>query len=1691
MAERTWSSRFGGIFPLELHIVEARRRRYRIERTLGFIPEPPRASKPVSPPPKPAPASGSGSVSDETMKNKIRAVEQARKDLAKVRHPQADEATAQAPPGPAAADAAKAYYQAARDWYDHAQRHLEALLSASVEERRRAEAILRVAAAEMADAATEVRRERCDLPAPAGTFSGDPCEEVRGLYALILGYEEDARWHIDAICSYEGEQHDLQRVTNRPAPENAAGKAARRNRQEVAKAFERLSQIETDLVKERHTTAELLLELAPAEKALFEAAARLFSDESPDKDRRDACLAAASAAEEEVQRRRRELNRLKEPPESPPESPRGGLPPQNPCRPGPSPSGGGAGGTGQAGPANTVNHTPGPDLPSDGPLALSREEALDQDLVGLALSGGGIRSATFALGVLQGLAQLRLLGMFDYLSTVSGGGYIGAWLAAWVQREGSLSNVERQLSPNRLSQAGAERFAPDGRTPLDNQPRDEEPEPVHHLRAYSRYLSPRTGLFSPDTWTLFAITLRNLFVNTLFFLPLAVAVVFWWRLLIHGFDAPLGLDAGPSGWPGSEAVLTLRCFLTALLGLAYWIAIGCMAWEEENLFESDLDRKLRDGRAVSPWVTHLLFLFPGLLVALIGPWIFSLDPDDPNHLRYFGESWRTEGYRNLPAFVQFAVSFLVLSLFPSLVIRFIRWARRVRVLWPTGWPEAWLPAALEFLWRTVNLRGLFASLLLAGVFGLCCCGILQGVIWPLSNASAPPWGLSRHAALCLLQSVGVPLMFGAVVLSGWTEMAVLGYWFTEYEREWRARVGAYLMMGAVAWLVVAGAVYLLPLAGELAFDWLRDTLGHFTPEVAKGVLTAGWAIISGSAAWLAGRGVTEGKGKPSAWWVRPLLTIGPAVFLIGLLAGVSAGGEWVAGTLEALLPTAWTGIGDPSTATAAGAVTESRHLVQAVEQPAGGLVLFACSFLLFFVFGSLISVNHFSLHMLYANRLTRCYLGASCRKQRGGSRGTPTGVRDNQPLRQADLFTGFDPWDDIPLSDLRTVGRGATWTGPVPLINCALNCLAGDELAYQDRRADAFLMTPDWCGGALTGYARTPRGERDRGNLTLGRVMTVSGAAVDPNMAGLSPPLTALMTLFNTRLGWWLENPQPDRRPLLKVHRRWAASEPGLGLRLLWEFLGWTNEDAPYVHVSDGGHFENLGVYELIRRRCRFVVVVDAGTDRVAASDNMAAMLRLVRTDFGIRIELDTTRLQLDGANGYSPWHCCVGRIRYDEVDEQAVPGLMVYLQATLSGDEPPDLLQYASRHPAFPRQSTLNQFFDEAQFEAYRTLGHHTALQVFGEAAPAWVGAAPSAAQHRKEVRDVFARLRGQWIAPLGSSTTEWLTAAQLALQLEQRFAGNRNLTAFGHRLYPEVNGGTIPPRQPVLLTGFGSPLALPSADRLPEFRAVSQTLQVMETAWAAMRLNGFHAHPSNRGWMNTFRRWTGSPDFQRWWPVLRAEYSRPFVRFCEEILNLQAPEEPVELIESLQPPPSPLVELDRQFSQEWGDLFAQVRLPAADFPPTGFLTATWAQTVASPLGPPLAWLIGRRQVGGAERACGLACVAGTASRLATLQDGISEPGDAEFFFWLCGCYRSMGVGRAGAAEILRSIDRQAALSSWGASPIRRLVTYYPLREATAGCRLELERWTNFFFDLGFRRRRQPERGVGSQFVVLDRQVG
>jgi len=223
--------------------------------------------------------------------------------------------------------------------------------------------------------------------------------------------------------------------------------------------------------------------------------------------------------------------------------------------------------------------------------------------------------------------------------------------------------------------------------------------------------------------------------------------------------------------------------------------------------------------------------------------------------------------------------------------------------------------------------------------------------------------------------------------------------------------------------------------------------------------------------------------------------------------------------------------------------------------------------------------------------------------------------------------------------------------------------------------------------------------------MNLATAFAISGAAVDPNTyATRSRPLTFLMTLFNVRLGYWINNPRYRLTlgPLSRPRWYWY---------LLREMFGrGLTEKAMQVHLSDGGHFENLGVYELIRRRCRYMIVCDAGADPTYRFGDLARAIELVRTDFGAAVELNVEEIRPHGDDGISLKAFARGKVYYNDGSE----GRILYIKASRINALPEDVKGYARAHADFPHESTADQFFDEAQFEAYRELGYRIGRRVF-----------------------------------------------------------------------------------------------------------------------------------------------------------------------------------------------------------------------------------------------------------------------------------------------------------------------------------------------------------------------------------------
>ena len=162
--------------------------------------------------------------------------------------------------------------------------------------------------------------------------------------------------------------------------------------------------------------------------------------------------------------------------------------------------------------------------------------------------------------------------------------------------------------------------------------------------------------------------------------------------------------------------------------------------------------------------------------------------------------------------------------------------------------------------------------------------------------------------------------------------------------------------------------------------------------------------------------------------------------------------------------------------------------------------------------------------------------------------------------------------------------------------------------------------------------------------------------------------------------------------------------------------MGLTDDKNKYVYLTDGGHFDNLGLYEMVLRRCHVILVSDAAADSEYRFSDLGNGIRKIRIDLGVPIEftsLPIFRPGSDEAGKGSYW--AVGKIRYSCIDDGAKDGLLLYIKPAIYGSEPRDVLEYHKSHPTFPHQSTADQFFDEPQFESYRVLGSHIMDQMCG----------------------------------------------------------------------------------------------------------------------------------------------------------------------------------------------------------------------------------------------------------------------------------------------------------------------------------------------------------------------------------------
>ncbi|MEV7520425.1 hypothetical protein [Streptomyces sp. NPDC091371] len=287
------------------------------------------------------------------------------------------------------------------------------------------------------------------------------------------------------------------------------------------------------------------------------------------------------------------------------------------------------------------------------------------------------------------------------------------------------------------------------------------------------------------------------------------------------------------------------------------------------------------------------------------------------------------------------------------------------------------------------------------------------------------------------------------------------------------------------------------------------------------------------------------------------------------------------------------------------------------------------------------------------------------------------------------------------------------------------------------RPAVPFTFASDYVGGPDTGWVRTSTLEATarpliRRDITVQSAVAVSGAAFASAMGTQTMFFERLLALSNLRLGTWVPNPA-YLAELAKYGPDWTMPRLPRMRRLryqLQELVGRYSDTSPMLLCTDGGHFDNLGLVEMLRLRCRTIYVIDSSGDSPPLATTLAQAVTLAYEDLGVVIEFpkdEVLKLVPGSAEPLGPPEgmaalnarfsasCVVtGTITYPEpvlFSPGAPPshqGTIIFAKANLTPDMSYELLSYALREKAFPRQATFDQWFDHAQFDAYRALGHY-----------------------------------------------------------------------------------------------------------------------------------------------------------------------------------------------------------------------------------------------------------------------------------------------------------------------------------------------------------------------------------------------
>jgi hypothetical protein len=1139
-----------------------------------------------------------------------------------------------------------------------------------------------------------------------------------------------------------------------------------------------------------------------------------------------------------------------------------------------------------------------------------------ESLVGLAFSGGGIRSATFGLGVLEALKGKDLLKKIDYLSTVSGGGYIGAWLSANCKR--TAERIEEQkLVKN--PEVEHDWLHPDA----------DWKESIQHLRRYSNYISPSLSLLSADTWSMATIWLRNTLLVQLMIIFTIACLLLVPRILCSIFTAystnaewhngPLTLNAV---WDIGTIILLIICAIGIYINLRWLVTStnnneknnhnpkSCISsqlgvlitsvfplifaslgytgilWQQVKLWEEDKEYIFSFGNNF----LHILEANNIFIVALIIIYLSTI-------LLSFISLYKCDFWYKLliSIFAASTAIFVLVVIFSTIMLFFHDWSILL------GDKGVWL----AFVWGSPAVLGAFslAVVILIGMQGRD--SLENGREW---------WGrfaawLAIYAFACLI--VAVAAVYGPLwcawlyydgpwqeLGTGWIGTTLAGLFagksastdgkdskgITTKLKEIIAKLTPFIF---IAGLIIAISMILhLVIVVNLNDNYFKisrsnllgdgcnfrmmsvsneneqqNVVQEFQSEFESKKKVCAVLIVHSASApdnWRIAGFNDEGdfmskliddpnselsielKKKPDERKIIKLVTSSLGRTL-GDVKQVSKQFE-----LQIDEKSTINEIKEKPEATVYQSKLEDNNLKYnqhwvLLNQSITKISFIYCVrlFCLFWiiVLNWRVDINEFSLNGFYRYRLSRCFLGATRKPE------------DRKP----NLFTGFDDDDDLKMAELLDAQK--TPSGPLHIVNCALNLGGSSDLSLHTRHSANFTLTPLSCGSNYQvknqngtkkysiDYVKTETYGGIAKQPTLGQAISVSGAAASPNMGyHTSAPVSFLMTLFNARLGWWFPNPGKS-----------SCQQPSPTFSLwylLKELFGFANEKSTYLAISDGGHFENLAAYELVKRRCRVIIISDGECDPKLQFEGLATLIRMCEVDNLVKkIEIDVRSIHPESESGWSRSRCAIGKIIYgkDESGNDIPDGWLIYLKASMNGHEDTALMQYKAIYPDFPHETTGDQFYVEDQFESYRCLGRDITQQLFGKIP---LGSQPIH-EIAKELNTIF--------TPELPNQAQFTRHTDQLVEIWNQLSKNASLKPLDDELRPS------------------------GAPERSVFYLCSEMIQLMENVYLEQNLEDTWEHPDNQGWKKLFKQWAKSSPLKDTWELTNSTYGERFKSFWD----------------------------------------------------------------------------------------------------------------------------------------------------------------------------------------------------------------